>query len=314
MTPSIAPPRLRRGDLIGLVSPASTPSPDEKVHKATLYLESLGYRVRHGNHVLACDGYLAGSDTDRAEDLNAMIRDPLVKAIFATRGGYGTPRLLPLVDYKALAKSPKIISGFSDITGLEMAIHRKTRIITFSGAMPCAEMWNSPDPYTEEAFWRLLTSKSKPGLLSNPQGNPTKMGSPGVAEGLLLGGNLALVASTLGTPYCPSFRRAVLALEDVDEYPHRLDRMFAQLRNAGILKNVAGLVLGQFTHCKPKDPAQPHLTADQVLAQTIEWTPRPSLLNLQYGHIPKKLTLPLGAMARLDATKGTLRILEACVS
>lgn len=308
MTTPVLPPRLKRGDLIGLVSPASPPVPEEKLHKSVSYLESLGYHVLVGGHATSCHGYLAGTDDERASDLNAMIRNPRVKAVFATRGGYGTPRILPMVDYKALRKQPKIVSGFSDITGLQLAIYRKTGLVTFSGAMPCAELWNSPDPYTEESFWRLLTSKAKPGAILNPDDNPLSVGAAGKAEGPLLGGNLALVTSTVGTPYCPSFRGAILLLEDVGELPHRLDRMFVQLRNAGALSRAAGLLLGQFTQCNPKEPAKPHLTPMEILRQAIAWTPGPSIGNLQYGHIPRKLTLPLGAIAKIDAAKGSIHI------
>ena len=139
------------------LSPASTPTPREKIQASVRYLEKLGYRVRVGEHASKAWGYLAGTDEERAEDLNAMIRDPEVKAIFALRGGYGTPRILPLIAYRALARRPKIISGFSDITALQLAIYRKCKLVTFSGPMPAVEFWKDPDPFTEENFWRLLT-------------------------------------------------------------------------------------------------------------------------------------------------------------
>src|SRR5688572_23412129 len=133
---SIRPPRLKKGDLIGLVSPAGTPFPSDKISKSVRYLEKLGYRVVIGPNAVAEHGYLAGTDEQRAGDLNAMIRNPEVKAIFALRGGYGSPRILPLIDYAALRRNPKIIAGFSDITALQLAVHRKCRLVTFSGPMP----------------------------------------------------------------------------------------------------------------------------------------------------------------------------------
>jgi muramoyltetrapeptide carboxypeptidase len=310
----VKPPRLKKGDLIGLVSPASTPSSAEKIEGSVRYLEGLGYRVKVGAHAAKSHGYLAGTDEQRAEDLNAMIADPQVKAIFALRGGYGTPRLLPLIQYRLLARQPKIISGFSDITALQLAIFKKCRLVTFSGPMPAVEFWKNPDPYTEENFWRLLTSKAAIGTLGNPPDDPLYVHREGKASGVILGGNLALVASTLGTPFMPSLRNAVLILEEVDEYPHRVDRMFAQLRNAGILHNAAALVLGQFTECGPKDPAQPHLSTNQVLREYSQLARGPVLGNLRYGHVPKKLTIPFGVRASIDAEKKRIQITESGVS
>lgn len=309
----LKPPRLRPGDVIGLISPASTPSPPEKIDKGVRYLEQLGYRVKLGCHVAAQHGYLAGTDAQRAGDLNAMLNDAQVNAVFAMRGGYGTPRLLPFVDYAAVKRSPKIVVGFSDLTALQLALFRKTGLVTFSGPMPGVEFWQKPDPYTEEHFWRLLTSRRKIGLLPNPPEKPLVTQNPGQAEGRLLGGNFSLLVSLLGTPYSPDYRGALLVLEDVDEFTHRIDRMFAQLRNAGILRHVAGLLLGQFTQCGPRDAAQPHLTIDQVLTEASTWTPGPVIRHFQYGHIPRKLTIPLGLRARLDASRQKLEVLEAAV-
>jgi muramoyltetrapeptide carboxypeptidase len=306
-------PRLRRGDCVGLVSPASAPSAQEKIDKGVRYLEGLGYRVRVGQHVMDQHGYLAGSDEHRAEDLNAMLRDPLVKAIVAVRGGYGTPRLLHLVDYNAVRRAPKIIVGYSDITALQLALYRKTGLVTFSGPMLGVEMWDNIDPYTEEHFWRLLTSPSKVGNLKNPQGERIVGHNPGKARGILLGGNLSLLMSLFGTPYAPNLRSAILAAEDVDEAPHRIDRMFAQLFLSGVFRRIAGLLLGKFTDCMPSDPTKPYLTVEQVVEEMLRNVRCPVLTNVQFGHIPKKLTLPLGIAAAIDSRAGHLNILEGAV-
>ena len=307
------PPRLRKGDVIGLVSPASTPTPGEKIQGSVRYLEKLGYRVKVGNHVSKVFGYLAGTDEGRAADLNAMIRDPEVKAIFALRGGYGTPRILLEIDYRALRRQPKIISGFSDITALQLAIYRKCGLVTFSGPMPAVEFWKDPDPCTEENFWRLVTSKAAVGKIENPVEQEVIVHREGKASGPLLGGNLALVLSTLGTPFMPSLRKAVLVLEEVGEYPYRVDRLFAQLRNAGVLKNVAAMLLGQFTECEPKDPKQPHLTTEQILSEYAQMTKGPTLGNLTYGHVPRKLTIPFGLRATVDTKKRCIEVREGAV-
>lgn len=310
----IKPPRLRKGDLIGLIAPASPPSSQEKIDKGVRYLEQLGYNVKIGPHIRAQHGYLAGTDKERARDINEMLVDRNVKALFALRGGYGTPRLLDRVNYRAMRATPKILVGYSDLTALQLAFLRKTGVVMFSGPMVGVEMWDAFDPYTEEHFWRVVTSTKRIGKLANPPEEPVQLHHPGKTSGRLLGGNLSLLVSLLGTPYLPALRSALLVLEDVDEAPHRVDRMFAQLRLAGVLKNIAGLLLGRFTDCVPTDPTKPHLTTEQVLQEIIENSSCPVLTNLQYGHIPKKLTLPMGIPASMDSRRGVLELMDSAVS
>ncbi len=309
----LKPPKLKRGDLIGLISPASTPSSSEKIEKGVRYLESLGYRVKIGTHALAEHGYLAGTDEQRAADFNEMLNNRNVKAIIALRGGYGTPRLLPLVDYRAAKRNPKIIVGYSDLTALQLALFKKVGLVTFSGPMAAVEMWDSIDPYTEEYFWSLVTGAERL-TLKNPADEPASVHRKGKATGRILGGNLALVTSLLGTPYSPDFRNSILVLEDIDEAPHRIDRMLMQLVNAGVLKRIRGLVYGKFTDCVPSDPSKPHLTTEQVLTEYAARITTPVMGNFQYGHIPRKLTLPWGVRVEMDVTKGTVRLLESAVS
>ncbi len=306
-------PKLRRGDVIGIISPGSPASSPEKIEKGAKYFEQLGYRVKLGKNVHAKHGHLAGTDEQRTEDLNDMLRDPQVKAIFAVRGGYGTPRLLPFVDYKAIRKHPKVIVGYSDITGLQLAIFRKTGLVTFSGPMPGVEFWNNPDPYTEEQFWRLVTSTKKPGKMPQPEKEQARSRVTGRAEGPLLGGNLSLIVSSLATPFSPSYRNAILVLEEIGEEPYRADRMLMHLKNAGILSQINGLLLGHFTDCDPSDPKKPHLTMPEVFDELLREVNVPTLENFQYGHIPRKLTLPFGVNTRVDADKGTVELLEAAV-
>jgi len=309
----LKPPRLRRGDVIGLISPASPPLPAEKIEKGARYLEGLGYRVKLGEHVAAQHGYFAGTDQERLSDLNAMLNDAQVKAIFAVRGGYGSSRLLPFVDYQAVRRRPKIIVGFSDITALQLALFRRTGLVTFSGPLPGVEFWQKPDHYTEEHFWRLLTSKRRVGPLHNPNREPLCARIGGRAHGRLLGGNLSLVVSNLGTRFSPDYDGAILVLEDVHEELHRIDRMFTQLRNAGVLDLVRGLVLGLFTHCRPSDPAKPHLELAEIFDEVLSWVKAPTIEGIQYGHVARKLTLPFGLHARIDANRGTLSVLESSV-
>ena len=308
----IKPPRLRKGETIGLISPASPPSSSEKIEKSVRYLERLGYRVAVGAHAMDQNGYLAGSDQHRADDFNQMIRDKGVQAIIAVRGGYGTPRILPLLDYSAVKRNPKIIVGYSDLTALQLAVFRKTNLMTFSGPMAGVEMWNSIDPYTEEHFWRILTSAARVGKLPPPADSVPVLFHPAKVTGRLLGGNLSLLTSILSTPYSPRYERSLLVLEEVDEAPHRVDRMLTQLFNAGILQEIAGLLLGHFTDCNPADPSKPFIPTDRVLDDVIARLTVPVLTNVQFGHIPKKLTLPIGARACLSPD-GQLDVLESAV-
>jgi muramoyltetrapeptide carboxypeptidase len=309
----LKPPRLRRGDVIGVIAPASPPPSTTRVQAGVRYLEGLGYRVKPGRHLAAQHGHLAGTDAQRLEDLNAMLRDPQVRAVFALRGGYGTPRLLTFVDYRAVRSQPKIMVGFSDFTALQLALFRRTGLVTFSGPLVAADFGSTVDPFTEEHFWRLVTSSRPVGALANPADEPLKVRRAGRIEGRLLGGNLSLLLSCLGTPFSPDYRGALLVLEDVGEQYHRLDRMFTQLRNAGILSRLAGLVLGRFTACTPANARAPHLTPDQIVDEVLTWFSAPVVEGLAYGHIARKLTLPWGLRARLDTARGKLEVLESAV-
>jgi muramoyltetrapeptide carboxypeptidase len=291
----------------------------ERIEACVRYLEGQGYRVKLGQHLLAKIGPFAGSDADRAADLNAMIRDAAVRAIFAIRGGYGTPRILQSVDYSALRRTPKIIAGFSDITALQLAIYRRCGLVTFSGALPGPDFAETPvDAFTEEHFWRLLTSASPIGTFPNPDSTPILMPRttlvPGEASGPLLGGCITMVVQLLGTRYNPDYKDAILVLEDVNEEPYRIDRMLTHLRNARVNSKISGCVLGQFQGCKVKDPALPHFTIDQVTARWAEEVNKPTMTGLAYGHIRTKLTLPLGLPVRLDATRCHLESAEPAVT
>jgi len=306
----IKPPKLRKGDVIGLIAPASTPSSEEKILKGALYLERLGYRIKTGKHIRTVYGYLAGDDSERAEDFNEMVRDRNVKAIFAIRGGYGTPRLLQMIDYHALKMHPKIIVGYSDLTALQLAIFRKIGLVTFSGPMTGSDMWKDFDTYAEENFWRLLTSTKKIGSMDNPADEPLTILRHGKASGQLVGGNLSLLSCLMGTPFQPPMKDAILFLEDVDESPHRVDRIMAQLLNAGILIKLAALIYGKFTDCVPGNPDNPSLTIDQIQEEFTRKIKCPVITNFQYGHIPRKLTVPIGLKATIDTERRKIEVLE----
>jgi muramoyltetrapeptide carboxypeptidase len=305
--------RLRRGDVIGLVAPASPPRTRQRVEAGVRYLEALGYRVKLGRHVDAKRGYLAGSDGERLEDLNAMFRDRQVRAIFAVRGGYGSPRLLPFLDYAAVRRDPKILVGSSDVTGMQLALWRRARLLTFSGPMIETDFGGIRDPYMEETFWDMVTSSRRRRWMRQPAGQSLETLRRGRVEGRLLGGNLSLVVSNLGTPYHPQYQGALLVLEEVGEPLHRVDRMLTQLRNAGVLDRIGGLIFGQFTDCPPIDTDRLLLTKQRLFEDVAGWFSGPILEGLSYGHVTQKLTVPIGVQARLDAGRGRLELLENVV-
>ncbi len=310
----IKPPRLRKGDVIGVVAPSSPVPVAARVQSGVRYLEGLGYRVKVGKHVACREGYLAGSDEERLEDLNGMLRDPAVRAVFALRGGYGASRLLPGVDYEALRSRPKILVGYSDFTALQLAVLRKVGLVTFSGPMVAVEFGEVPDPLTEERFWRMITSCRRPAPVEAEVQSPEGARGSGVITGRLVGGNLSLVTAALGTPFAPDYRETILFLEEVGEALHRVDRMLTHLRNAGVLGHIAGLVLGEFADCRPLRAGEPHLNLRQIIAQVTQWSCVPVLSSFPYGHVRRKATLPLGVTARLDASAGSLAFLESGVS
>jgi muramoyltetrapeptide carboxypeptidase len=309
----IKPQALKKGDIIGLIAPASAPLAQDKIDKGAAYFEHLGYQVKLGAHVRAVRGYLAGTDEERADDINAMFADKSVKAIFAVRGGYGTPRLLHMLDYALIKKNPKIVVGYSDLTALQLAIFKKTGLVTFSGPMSGVEMAKGIDPFTEEHFWQMVTSTKKTGVIRNPDGQPLVCVRKGKTTGTLLGGNLSLIASITGTPYLPSFKNSILFIEEVEEESYRFDRMLCQLRLAGILSDTNGIVIGELTDVKASDTSKPSLTADEVVSDYFEDLQIPILRNLVYGHIPRKLTIPIGITASMDATRCTISFTESAV-
>ncbi len=308
----LKPPALKKGDVIGIISPASSPDDFSRIENGVSYLESLGYRVKLGKHIYKRFGYLSASDEERAQDLNEMFADPEVRAIICVRGGYGTPRILDKVNYSVIKKNPKIFVGYSDITALQLAIFKKTGLITFSGPMLAVDIY-SFDSYSEEFFWRILTSKSGKIELKNPDGVELIVLKPGKANGTLLGGNLSLLASIIGTKYQPDFKDAILLIEDIGEEPYRIDRYLSQLKNSGILNKIKGCILGQFTDCVPKEMGK-SLTLEQIFEDYFGKLKIPVISNLSYGHIPQKLTLPIGADVKIDAKRGVITIVEKILS
>ncbi len=311
----LRPPKLRKGATIGIVAPSSPQRDDARLQSGIRYFESLGYRVLCGENLWKRHGYLAGTDEERAADLNAMIHNPDVAMIIAGRGGYGMTRILERIDYRALQRNPKIVVGFSDVTALNCAVLARCGLVSFSGAMPGVDFWNSGsiDPFAEEMFWRAVTSTRPLGAIRQPETRAIMPLRPGIAEGWLLAGNLTLLASLIGTRYMPKATGAVLLAEEIGEEAYRVDRLFSQLWNAGLLKEISGLAFGAFTDAKPTRVSVDPLPMEDVFAEYVRRANVPAIGDVLYGHIATKLTLPLGVRVRVDGTRATFRVLESGV-
>lgn len=305
----LAAPQLRRGDTIAFVAPAGVAAErDVLAYRDVLQRE--GYRVQIAPGMFARrQRYLAGSDAERADELNRAIRDPQVRAILAVRGGYGLSRILDRIDYDALRSDPKIVGGYSDLTALHLAIARRTRMISFHCPMP-AEWGRDPEgrAFASRSFAAtvLRPQTAVPFAVGMPPGARPRTLTPGCHEGRLLGGNLSLICATLGTPFAIEPEGAILFIEDVDEKPYRVDRMLAHLRLAGVLESVGGVIVGQFTIDDPDERRE----IAGVVSEYLAPLGCPVLTDFPVGHVADNVTLPHGARVRLDADRGTLEILE----
>ncbi|HVL78650.1 MAG TPA: LD-carboxypeptidase [Sphingomicrobium sp.] len=312
------PPRLRRGDTVGIVKPASFLADDFDLQIAMEAIAAMGLVPKPAPHLRARHGYLAGSDESRAADLNAMYSDPSVRAVFAVRGGWGSARILPHLDFDLIRANPKLLIGFSDITALHMAFAARAGFPTIHGPN-ASSMWGK---LSWNAFKDLVFDGKAP-LYRNPQATDDRLVQrnwrtqtirPGKAAGPLLGGNLTVLTALMGTPYLPSFDGAILFLEDVDEAEYRVDRMLTQLALAGVLRRVAGVVFGQCTNCRAAGPSYGGFTLSQVLRQHVEPLGVPAYQGALIGHIDDQFSIPVGVRAEIDASAGTIRILEPAVS
>ncbi|MCF7935315.1 MAG: LD-carboxypeptidase [Synergistales bacterium] len=306
-------PALRPGDTVGLVSPSS-PSSRRSVDTAVQAVRELGFQVKVGPSCYAALGYMAGEDSLRARDVNEMFADPGVRGILCLRGGDGATRLPPLIDLEAIARTPKVFLGYSDITILHQMFNCYGGFCTFHGPMPATEFSKPTFPgYVRDHLLQALCREEPLGRIEPYEGAaPMETLVPGAAEGELVGGNLALVCALLGTPWEIDTRGRILVLEDVDEPPYRIDRMLTQLRLAGKLQDAAGIVLGQFNHIKPKNPSRT-LSLAEIFEAVVAPVGTPCLTGGCFGHGEKKVTLPLGARAALDGAAAELTLLESGV-
>lgn len=306
-SPSILyPPRLKPGDLLGLATPASPPEKPELIDETIMRLTKIGFRIKPGEHVRKRGSYLAGSDEERAADINSFFADPEVKGIYALRGGYGSCRILPLLDYEAIAANPKPFVGYSDITAMHNAILLKTGLVTFHGPNASSAF----EPGNEAGCRSVLmgpAEKSPVTLFSRsgPRGEKLKTVVPGKISGRLIGGNMTCLLRLLGTPYQPDFRSVILFLEDTGEKAYRVDGNFCHLRLAGVLDQIGGLIIGQFDHSDPKEEER----IDACLQREAERIGVPSVMGAPIGHFVEQITIPHGVQAEFDAVEAILKML-----
>ena len=315
---ALIPKHLSEGDTIGIISPASNKFESEPYEIAVETFKAMGLKVKLGKHVNSHYGHLAGTDEERAEDLNKMFEDPEVDAIIALRGGSGAARILDMIDYQSIAKNPKIFIGYSDITALHMAIYSKTGLVTFHGPM-AVSTWNK---FSYNIFREILFDKGSY-LFENPTDtgdnlvqvkNRIRTITSGKAEGVLLGGNLSVLTGIMGSSYLPNWDNKILYLEEVGEKIYAVDRMMSQLKLAGVLDKISGFVFGKCTDCDPGGSGYGSLTLEEVMDHYIKPLGIPAYSGAMFGHVDDNSTIPNGISAAIDADKGTIEMLTPAVS
>ena len=309
----IKPQKLNFGDTVGLVSPAGFLS-EKGLDESIENMETLGFKVKIGNHVLEPNGYLAGTDQQRADDINNMFEDETVKAIVCTRGGYGVARMLHMLNYDLIKRNPKVLIGYSDITALLYGIFSQTGLITFHGPVATSTF----DDFSKEYFYKVLMENNSSTILpiNEVHEQDSFVIRHGKAIGRLEGGNLSIVTSLVGTNYNVNLKEGILFLEEVREEPYRIDRFLTQLISSGKLQNIKAIALGVFKNCEI-DPDRPSFersfTLKEVLFDRLYDLEIPVIYGLSFGHIANKYTLPFGLKAELNTFDKNITLLENSV-
>ena len=326
MTPTAAaaavlkPKRLAPGDTVTLVAPANATFNTVDLQIAKESLEALGFKVKVGAHLLDRHGYLAGDDKARADDINKAFADASVAAVHAIRGGWGSARLLPYLDFDTIRRNPKVVIGYSDVTALLLAIQAKTGLVTFHGPIGLGR-WDS---YSLDYYKRVLfngeqvTYGNKQGLSDRNAlvqvDYRTQTITPGKARGRLVGGNLTVMTTILGSPYLPDWENTILFTEDTHEDFYRIDRMLTQLKLAGVLGKIKGFVFGTCAECGPGDGNYGALTLEEIFADHIKPLGVPAWSGAMIGHSQPQWTLPEGVQVEIDADQASLTLLEPAVA
>lgn len=297
--PIIKGNRLKKNQTVGVIAPGSPVSKSE-IEKGLSLLEFHHLKPGLGEHLFDSVKYLAGYDIDRTSDLHHMFLDPDIKAIFCARGGYGTTRLLHMIDFDTIQRNPKILVGFSDITALLFAIYKKTGLITIHGPTLSQLQKNDNLAY----LLRLITTPYRPEITMK-RGKVIKSGQ---AEGILLGGNLSIICSLCGTSFLPSLKNTILFVEERGESLYRIDRMLTQLLLTNILKELSAIIIGQIDDCGEED------AIEAIFEERLSGLKIPIISGLPVGHGEENISLPLGLPALLDTDNMVLKIKEPAVS
>lgn len=300
------PKALKKGDTLGLIAPASPIYEESVFNEMLINLTDLGFELKLGKHVRNRNGYLAGTDQERLDDLMTMFKDPEVDGIMCVRGGWGCNRILPLIDYEVIRSNPKVFCGFSDITSLHMAFYERSDLYTFHGPVG-KSVWN---PFTTEAFKSIIWNGEKAEYMIPDNSKDRFTITPGIAEGRLIGGNLSVLVSMIGSEYLPSFEGAILFLEDIGESVYRIDRMLTQLKLAGILDQLSGFVFGKCTECSAGNNS---LTLEQVFEDHISPLEIPGFYGAMISHEDDNITIPFGISGTIDAASQIIRINDSAV-
>lgn len=311
--PPLLPPRLREGDAVGIMSPAGATFERDRLDLVVDAVTALGFVPRVAPHALTRYGYLAGTDAERAADVNAMFADPAIKALLPVRGDWGSARILPYLDYTTIRTNPKVLIGFSDISALLLGVYTQTGLITFHGPHGITS-WRTDqvEPLRQILMEGATLTYTNPLLgadqdrLMRDQGRIQTI-TAGRATGPLIGGNLSVISGIVGSPYFPGTSGAILFLEDVGEPPYRIDRMLTQLKLAGVLDGLAGFVFGQCVACGPGS-GYGSLTLEDILRDHIQPLGIPAYAGAWIGHVEPLWTLPIGGAVTIDATTGTLQM------
>lgn len=309
----VLPERLHAGDTVGIIAPASAPPDPKAIDQTLVALAELGFKPKLSRNARKRWGFLAGTDRERATDLMEMFCDRKVRGIVCVRGGYGSGRLLPLLDYKKIQANAKVFVGYSDITSLHCAFLKHADLISFHGPMLASDFIKDGYPeFSRESFLQILTEPIAPGgICRGYTGKTVSILRKGRVSGRLIGGNLTLLTSIIGTPHEPSFKGKILFFEDVDEKPYQTDRMLTHLLNSGRLQQVRGIAVGVCENCvdpKAKTAKEYRQTFEDVIKDRLLPLKVPLVIGLPFGHGPYNATLPIGGRVNLDANQGDLVI------
>lgn len=302
--------KLKKGDTIGIIAPASCTT-YEKVLEAKKNIEDMGYQVILGECTKKQWYSYAGTDEERAEEINSFFADKNIDAIICMRGGYGSNRLIELLDFEVIKRNPKIFVGYSDITTLHIALNEKANLITFHGPMAVSNFTGNYNRDTYENFIEILSNSRDKQSIKNII-KELKVLNEGRAKGKLVGGNLATLIATLGTEYDLDYNGKILFLEDVGEKTYKIDRFLNQLKKHGVFEKIEGLVLGDFKNCI--QDSEKDMTLLEVFQNYFKELKKPVIYNFESGHSEPMLTLPLGAICEIDTYNKEIKVLERVVS